>query len=104
MVLQSRAPASPAQLALYLLSCVSLMGCGGGGGGGGANPPSTPPPPQGGFVRGDTFAVTSANRLVSFNSTTPGTSSAAAITGLRANETLVGFDLRPGGTPAGQLI
>lgn len=55
-------------------------------------------------MRGDTFAVTSSNRLLSFNSATPGTSSAVAITGLRANENIVGFDLRPGGSPAGQLI
>ena len=55
-------------------------------------------------MRGDTFAITSSNRLVSFNSATPANSSAAAITGLRAGENIVGFDLRPGGTPAGQLI
>lgn len=87
---------------LSLLFTVPLMGCGGGGG---DDPPAPAAPnPPAGIVRGDTFAVTSSNRLVSFNSTTPGTSSAAAITGLRANETLVGFDLRPGGTPAGGLI
>lgn len=57
-----------------------------------------------GIVRGDTFAVTSSNRLVSFNSATPGNSSAVAIVGLRANENIVGFDLRPGGSPAGQFI
>lgn len=101
MAPHSRAPASPAHLASYLLFTIPLMGCGGSGGG--DDPPATPPP-QGGFVRGDTFAITSANRLVSFNSASPGTSSATAITGLRANETVVGFDLRPGGTPAGQLI
>lgn len=79
-----------------------LAGCSGGGGGGGNNapPPSSPTtlPP------GDTLAVTSANRLVSFNRATPTTASAIAITGLRAGENIVGMDLRPGGTPAGQLI
>ena len=89
--------------ALSLLFTIPLMGCGGGGGDG-DDPPAPPPNPPGGIVRGDTFAVTSTNRLVSFNSATPSSSSAAAITGLRPNETLLGFDLRPGGTPAGGLI
>lgn len=93
---------SRAQLASYLLFTIPLMGCGGGGGG--DDPPPAMQNPQLGFVRSDTFAVTSSNRLVSFSSTSPGTASAIAITGLRANESIVGFDLRPGGTPAGQLI
>ncbi|MDY6944346.1 MAG: DUF4394 domain-containing protein [Pseudomonadota bacterium] len=89
--------------ALCVLFTMPLMGCGGGGGGG--NGSAAPAPNlSSGIVRGDTFAVTSTNRLVSFNSATPGMSSAAAITGLRPNETIVGFDLRPGGTPAGGLI
>ena len=96
-----RALVARAPLALYALFTLPLLGCSSGGGN--DNPAPAPNPP-GGLVRGDTFAVTSSNRLVSFNSATPATSSLAAITGLRANETLIGFDLRPGGSPAGQLI
>lgn len=95
---------SRAQAALYLLFSLPLVGCSGGGGGG--NSGDTPPPqnPQPGLGAGDTFAVTSANRIVRFNSTTPATTSVSNITGLQANENIIGFDLRPGGTPAGQLI
>jgi len=98
---KSRALVARAPLALYALFALPLMGCSSGGGN---NNPAPAPNPPGGLVRGDTFAVTSSNRLVSFNSATPATSSLAAITGLRANETLIGFDLRPGGSPASQLI
>lgn len=79
-----------------------LAGCSGGGGGGGNNtqPAATPST----LTPGNTLAVTSANRLVSFNQATPGTATALAITGLRAGENIVGMDLRPGGTPAGQMI
>ena len=55
-------------------------------------------------MRGDTFAVTSSNRLVSFNRTAPATGSLANITGLRGGESIFGFDLRPGGTPANQML
>lgn len=81
-----------------------LAGCGGGGGGnnnmgnpapGGNNAPSQ--------LTGDTFAVTTANRLVSFSSTMPSSSAAVNITGLAAGETILAVDLRPGGTPAGQM-
>ncbi|HEY0940739.1 MAG TPA: DUF4394 domain-containing protein [Steroidobacter sp.] len=96
---------SRARAALYLLFSLPLVGCSGGGGGG-RNSGDTPPPTsaQPGLGAGDTFAVTSANRVVRFNSSTPATTSVTSITGLRANENIVGFDLRPGGTPAGQLI
>lgn len=94
---------SRAQVALFVLFTIPLMGCGGGGGDSN-DPPAPSPNPGGGLIRGDTFAITSANRLVTFNSATPGTTSAANITGLRANESIVGFDLRPGGTPAGQMV
>lgn len=103
MNLNARAHLARAPLALYALFTLPLLGCSSGGGNDNPTPPPTPNPP-GGFVRGDTFAVTSSNRLMSFNSATPGTSSAVAIAGLRANENIVGFDLRPGGSPAGQLI
>jgi hypothetical protein len=52
---------------------------------------------------GDTFAVTSANRLVTFNRGAALISTGMAITGLQANETILGIDVRPGGTPAGEL-
>lgn len=90
------------RVALYCLFTLPLTGCGGGGGGG--NDPPAPPNAPGGIVQGDTFAITSSNRLVSFNSATPANSSVAAISGLRAGENIVGFDLRPGGMPAAQLI
>lgn len=90
-----------ARLALSLMFTMPLAGCSGGGGG---NNDSQQQPPPSGIVQGDTFAVTSSNRLLRFNQSAPGTTSATTITGLRANENIVGFDLRPGGTPAGQLI
>lgn len=93
--LPARAP-----FVLYALLTLPLLGCSSGGG----DDPAPAPMPSGGLVQGDTFAVTSSNRLLSFNSATPGNTSAVAIAGLRANENIVGFDLRPGGTPAGQLI
>src|SRR5262245_15675315 len=58
--------------------------------------------PQGGRM-GDTFAVTSANRLVTFNRGAALISTGMAITGLQTNETILGIDVRPGGTPAGEL-
>lgn len=100
MDINSRAHVARGPLALYALLTLPILGCSSGSN----NDPAPAPNPAGSLVQGDTFAVTSSNRLMSFNSTSPGTSSAVAITGLRANETLVGFDLRPGGSPAGQLI
>lgn len=45
---------------------------------------------------GDTYALTSGNRLISFNRASPGTArTAVAITGVTAGETLVGVDFRP---------
>lgn len=42
------------------------------------------------------FALTTGNRLISFNSTTPGTViNTVSITGLQAGESLVGMDFRP---------
>jgi 3D (Asp-Asp-Asp) domain-containing protein len=46
-------------------------------------------------------ALTNANSLVRFNSSTPGTVATVAITGLTAGETLVGIDYRP---TTGQLF
>ena len=52
---------------------------------------------------GDTFGLTSANRLVTFNRATPSVRTAVAISGLQAGEQLLGIDIRPGGMPAGEL-
>lgn len=92
-----------AHLAVAVVLTSALSGCGGGGGGGDSAPPPAgmnPPP----VAAGDTFAITSANRLVSFNRASPATASVVNVTGLRANETIFGIDLRPGGSPAGQVI
>jgi predicted small lipoprotein YifL len=69
---------------------------------GGANddgPLVLPPAP----TPGDTYALTTSNRLVTFNRDSPTLRTAVAITGLQAGETLVGFDIRPGGATAGEL-
>ncbi len=60
-------------------------------------PPATPPTP------GDTFGLTNANRLVTFNRAAPAVRTAVTITGLQNNEQLLGIDIRPGGMPAGEL-
>jgi hypothetical protein len=89
-------------IALYLAISGILAGCGGGGGGGGNNPPAGNNPPV--TLTGDTFAVTSANRLVSFNAATPNTGAAAvAVTGLANGENIIAIDRRPGGTTPGQI-
>jgi hypothetical protein len=79
-----------------------LTGCGGGGDSNTTTPNN--PPSQNPGTPGDTFGITSSNRLVSFNRTTPSTGTVMAVTGLRAGENLLGIDLRVAGTPAGQLI
>jgi hypothetical protein len=60
-------------------------------------PAPTPPTP------GDTFGLTSANRLVTFNRAAPSVRTAVAVSGLQGGEQLLGIDIRPGGTPAGEL-
>jgi hypothetical protein len=63
-------------------------------------PPAPPAPPQ---TPGDTFGLTSANRLITFNRAAPALRTGVAITGLQAGENVLGIDIRPGGTPAGEL-
>lgn len=91
------------RIALSLAITAILAGCSGGGGGNNNNnnPPggNTPPP----MLTGDTFAVTNANRLVSFSSTTPSNSAAVAVTGLASGENIVAIDRRPGGATPGQI-
>lgn len=56
--------------------------------------PTTPTTPA--LSNGDTFALTVTNKLVSFNRDTPGTiRNSRTITGLQADENLLGIDFRP---------
>ena len=83
-----------------VIVATALMGCSGSGyDDDGSAPPPTPAPP----AAGDTFALTSDNRLVSFNRAAPAIRTAVSISGLLAGEDLLGIDIRPGGTPAGEL-
>lgn len=92
------------RIALSLVISSILAGCSGGGGGNNNNnnPPAggNAPPPA---LTGDTFAVTSSNRLVNFNASSPNTAVAVNITGLMNGESILSVDLRPGGSPAGQM-
>src|SRR5688500_10431347 len=80
--------------AIALVLALALTGCGrrddtdngGGGGGGGGGNPNKPT---------DTFAITSMNRLVTFNRNAPAIRTAVNISGLAMNESIVGFDVRP---------
>jgi hypothetical protein len=45
--------------------------------------------------QGDTFAVTSMNRLVTFSRNSPSVSNGVAITGLQSGENVLGIDIRP---------
>jgi len=76
-----------------------LAGCDNGAGLLGNAPPGTSP----GTAPGNTFAITSSGRLVSFDRAAPALATAVNVTGLASGETLLGIDFRPGGTPAGEL-
>jgi hypothetical protein len=55
--------------------------------------PTVPPPP---LPQESIYAVSSANRLIQFNSATPGTLTASRlITGLQSGENVLGIDFRP---------
>jgi hypothetical protein len=73
-------------VALAIAVTAVLAACGGGGGGRRNNPVNP--------AVGDTFAVTTAGRLLSFNRASGGLQSATAITGL-GNDVPIGFDIRP---------
>jgi hypothetical protein len=106
---------------LLASSIFTILAACGGGGGGGNNPappapapqqPAPPPPPPAptpvpapgaGVTSGDTFGVTSAGRLVTFDRADPALDTAIAITGLQAGETIAGIDVRAGGATPGQL-
>ena len=57
-----------------------------------------------GLSPGDTLALTSAGRLVTFNLAEGAVRTATAVTGLQGGEVLVGLDVRPGGATANQAI
>jgi trimeric autotransporter adhesin len=91
-----------------------LSACGGGGGNDDpappvnppVNPPANPPAvpaPGAGVTSGDTFAVTSTGRLVTFDRADPALDTAIAISGLQAGETVLGIDTRAGGATPGEL-
>lgn len=98
-----------------------LTACGGGGGSSSSPPPSSGPTPSptpapapapapapvpapgAGVTSGDTTAVTSTGRLVTFNRADPALDTAIAITGLQSGETVLGLDARAGGTTPGAL-
>jgi trimeric autotransporter adhesin len=85
---------SKSALSALLLLTVMVSGCGD------DDPEPVPEPPP---TPGDTVALTSANRLVTFNRAAPAVRTAVAITGLQAGENLLGIDIRPGGATAGEL-
>ncbi|HLA73321.1 MAG TPA: DUF4394 domain-containing protein, partial [Steroidobacteraceae bacterium] len=68
------------------------------------NPPVVGVPAPGvGVTSGDTFAVTSTGRLVTFDRADPALDTAIAISGLQAGETVLGIDTRAGGATPGEL-
>jgi hypothetical protein len=88
------------KVALWTMSTLlagTLAGCGGSDG----NRNQNVNPGNG--AAGDTIAVTSANRVVSFNRATRNVLASSTITGLQASETVLAIDLRAGGSPAGRL-
>lgn len=61
------------------------------------------PPPGSGVTSGDTYALTSSGRLVTFDRANPALDTAIAISGLQSGETVLGLDVRAGGATPGQL-
>ncbi len=73
------------------LAVLSLAACGGGGDDDSGILQPNPP-----VAVGDTIALTASGKLVSFNRAAPSTAvGSVAVSGLAANETLVGIDVRP---------
>src|SRR5690349_14940607 len=50
---------------------------------------------------GNTFALTTTGRLISFDRASPTLKNATQITGLMSSEVLLGMDIRPGGATPG---
>ncbi|WP_338770214.1 DUF4394 domain-containing protein [Massilia sp. METH4] len=83
-------------LALAVSIALTLAACGGGGGHQDAGTPMPTPTPGVPVPPGDVFALTSGNRLISFNRDAPGTvRTTATVSGLQGGETLLGIDYRP---------
>jgi len=85
---------------LALWMTVALLGlhlaaCDNGSAGGGEDNPD---------AFGDSYAVTTARRLISFNLDTRELRSAVTISGLQAQETILAIDVRPGGATPRQLL
>ena len=55
------------------------------------------------MTSGDTFAVTSTGRLVTFDRADPALDTAVVISGLQGGETVLGIDMRAGGATPGEL-
>ena len=83
-----------------VMVAAAMMGCSGSDY---DDDPAAPPPPPPAPAAGNTLALTSGNRLVTFNRAAPAISTAVSISGLAGGESLLGIDIRPGGMPAGQL-
>jgi hypothetical protein len=80
-------------LALAVSFAFAAVACGGGDD---HHAAPTVPPEVPSMTPGDVFALTSSNKLVSFNREAPGTvRTTATITGLQAGENLLGIDYRP---------
>ena len=52
---------------------------------------------------GNTYALTSTGRLITFDRASPMLATAMNVTGLQSGEVLIGIDIRPGGATPGQL-
>lgn len=82
-------PSRSFRAALGAVAIAALAACGGGGGGGGGDGAPA-------ARVGDTIALTASGRVLSFDRATPAVLvSSRAVTGLEANERLVGIDIRP---------
>lgn len=80
---------------LFLVTSISfaLAACGSSDDGHAAPPATTPPPAA---TPGDVFALTTGNKLLSFDRAAPGTiRTSVAVNGLQSGERLVGIDVRP---------
>src|SRR5688572_6540990 len=97
--MRSRRPA----VAAAVLFALSLAGCSNNDDPPAPAPMQPAPAPAPAPTPGDTFGLTSANRLVTFNRAAPAVRTVVAITGLQSGEQLLGIDIRPGGMPAGEL-
>jgi len=64
---------------------------------------NTPVPGNMPGTPGNTVALTSTGRIISFDRASPTITQAFNVTGLRSGEVLVGVDIRPGGMTSGQL-